>query len=228
MSEYAFVLKNLSKQYRSNNLPAVDNISLQIQKNGFAAILGPSGSGKSTLLNMMGGIESPDTGQLFIMEEKMAVSGWNRVRQKTIGFVFQNFNLFPTLTALENIEMPMFGVIRGRKNRRARATALLKRVDLLNRASHKPSQLSGGECQRVAIARSLANSPQILLADEPTGNLDSGTSLNIVSLFKDIHTINKTTLVVVTHDEKIAEHASLILNLKDGKLVSEYRKPITK
>lgn len=227
MSEYAFVLKNLCKQYRRNNLPAVDNISLQIQKNGFAAILGPSGSGKSTLLNMMGGIESPDTGQLFIMGEKMAVSGWNRVRQKTIGFVFQNFNLFPTLTALENIEMPMFGVIRGRKNRRARATALLKRVDLLNRASHKPSQLSGGECQRVAIARSLANSPQILLADEPTGNLDSGTSQNIVSLFKDIHSLNKTTLVVVTHDEKIAEHASLILNLKDGKLVSEYRKPIT-
>jgi len=224
MIENAVVLKNIRKRYRQNSVVAVDNISLSIQKSEFAIILGPSGSGKSTLLNLMGGIESPDDGDVHIMGKKAATfSDWNQIRQKIIGFVFQDFNLFPTLSALENVEMPMFGVIRSRKNRRNRAKQLLERVGLLGRAGHKPAQLSGGECQRVAIARSLANSPEILLADEPTGNLDSRTSLDIVSLFEDVNNREGTTLVIVTHDKEIVNCASLIFNFKDGKIISKQR-----
>ncbi len=218
MPEKAIVLDRIFKKYPHNQIAAADNISVQILQNDFAAVTGPSGSGKSTLLNIIGGIESPDSGDLFIMNKKMNPSAWPATRQNVIGFVFQDFQLFPTLTAVENIEMPMFGVINNRKARRKRALALLERVGLGHRASHKPAELSGGECQRVAIARSLANSPRILLADEPTGNLDSKTSLDIVSLFKDIHSSEKTTLVVVTHDKSIAAQASLVLELKDGSL----------
>lgn len=218
MPDNAIVLDRIYKKYPHNQIAAADNISVQILQNEFAAVTGPSGSGKSTLLNIIGGIESPDSGDLFIMNRKMTPSAWPAVRQRVIGFVFQDFQLFPTLTAVENIELPMFGVLKNRKARRKRALTLLERVGLDHRASHKPAELSGGECQRVAIARSLANAPQILLADEPTGNLDSRTSLEIVSLFKEIHASEKTTLVIVTHDEYIAAQASLLLKLKDGSL----------
>ncbi len=215
------ILKDVSKEFDKSQVKAVDNLSLSICRGEFVVILGPSGSGKSTLLNIIGGLELPDKGSVIvdgISPGKLAL--WAKLRANKIGFVFQSFNLIPTLTAVENIELPMFGVINRFKDRRERAKYLLEIVGLQERGNHKPSELSGGEKQRVAIARSLANSPTLILADEPTGNLDTKTSHEIISLLKEIQNKEKSTMIIVTHDTDITSLASRIINFSDGKIIS--------
>jgi len=219
--KFLVILKDVSKEFDKSQVKAVDNLSLSICRGEFAVILGPSGSGKSTLLNIIGGLEFPDKGSVIVdgmSPGKIAL--WSKLRANKIGFVFQSFNLIPTLTAVENIELPMFGVINRFKDRRERSKYLLEIVGLQERGNHKPSELSGGEKQRVAIARSLANSPTLILADEPTGNLDTKTSHEIISLLKEIQNKEKSTMIIVTHDSDITSLASRIINFSDGKIIS--------
>jgi len=178
-------LVNVSRVFGTSTIKAIDKLSLCIEKSEFVVVVGASGSGKSTLLNIIGGIEKTDSGTVTIFQTTPGNnSDWAKLRAKTIGFVFQSFHLLPTLTAVENVEVPLFGQLKGTRAKRRRAQMLLERVGLADRATHTPSRLSGGEKQRVAIARSLANSPSIVLADEPTGNLDSETANEIIALFK--------------------------------------------
>lgn len=215
-------LRQVSKHYSKDNICAVDQVSLSVEKGEFLAVLGPSGSGKSTLLHLMGGIEFPDSGTVEVNGHQPRDTGqWSRVRAGMIGYVFQAFHLLPTLTAAENVEIPMFGIVKQSRERHRKALVLLDRVGLSSRASHKPSELSGGECQRVAIARSLANAPSLLLADEPTGNLDTRTSSEILALFDDIRRQGNTTLVMVTHEPDIACRATRIIRYVDGRIAAE-------
>ncbi|MBI4162053.1 MAG: ABC transporter ATP-binding protein [Candidatus Aenigmarchaeota archaeon] len=213
-------LKNVEKSYSNGvSLRILDNINLEIKKGDFAAIVGPSGSGKSTLMHIMGALDRPTKGEVYIDNKNIAKMGDRElaeIRNKKIGFVFQSFNLMNKLTALENVSFPMelSGIPDEKK-----AKMLLEKVQLDHRMNHLPSKMSGGEKQRVAIARALANSPPIILADEPTGNLDSKTGHAIMDLLKDIHQ-NGTTLVVITHDKAIAEIAKKKIVMKDGKIVS--------
>ena len=219
--KFLVILKDVSKEFDKSQVKAVDNLSLSICRGEFAVILGPSGSGKSTLLNIIGGLELPDKGSVIVDGVSPGkISLWAKLRANKIGFVFQSFNLIPTLTAVENIELPMFGVINRFKDRRERSKYLLEIVGLQERGNHKPSELSGGEKQRVAIARSLANSPTLILADEPTGNLDTKTSHEIISLLKEIQNKEKSTMIIVTHDSDITSLASRIINFSDGKIIS--------
>jgi len=215
------VLNNICREFDKSRVKAVDKLSLSIYKNEFVVILGPSGSGKSTLLNIIGGLEIPDSGNVLIDGIPPGnIWAWSKLRADKIGFVFQSFNLIPTLSAIENIELPMFGVIKDSKARRERSKYLLEIVGLKNRGTHKPAELSGGEKQRVAIARSLANSPVLILADEPTGNLDIKTSSEIISLLKEIQNKERSTMIIVTHDADITSLASRIINFSDGKIIS--------
>ncbi len=214
-------LSGVSKHYEPH-IKAVDNVSLSIQEGEFVAIHGPSGSGKTTLLNIMAGIERPDRGEIFLDGvEPKGIQDWSRIRSRHMGFVFQAFNLLPTLTALENIEIRMYGIVKGSSERERRALDLLQKVGLEHRADHKPSELSGGECQRIAIARALANRPKLILADEPTGNLDSKTSDKILELLTTLHRSRQITLIVVTHEKEIASRASRVLSYVDGKIISD-------
>ncbi len=209
----------VSRSYDNGRIPALENITLTIEPGEFVVITGPSGSGKSTLLHLLSGMDRPTRGRIFFEgKEPGSAAEWAGIRAKRMGFVFQAFNLFPTLTAIENVEIPMFGVTPKRTRRRRRAAELLADVGLSHRAGHRPSQLSGGERQRVAIARSLANSPDILLADEPTGNLDTRTSGEIISLLGEIRKTHLLTLVIVSHDRDIAESAERLLRIADGRL----------
>jgi putative ABC transport system ATP-binding protein len=184
--------------------------------------MGPSGSGKSTLMHLLGGLDRPTRGRvLFEGVEQISSSRWTKLRSKRIGFVFQDCNLLPTLTALENVQIPMFGNIARAKDRYRKAMTLLDRVGLAARTRHRPKALSGGERQRVAIARSLANSPVLILADEPTGNLDSKTSEEIMDLLENIRNTEKATLVIVTHDVDISKRADRIVKLFDGQIKTE-------
>lgn len=215
-------LDQVSKIYKMDEIQvqALNNIDLKINRKEFVAIMGPSGSGKSTLLNMIGCLDRPSSGKVFLDGHdisKLDDSQLARVRGKKIGFVFQYFNLYPTMTAQGNVELPMMIVEQDKKSREKRSLELLKTVGLENRAHHLPSQLSGGERQRVAIARALANEPAFILADEPTGNLDSKSGNEIMKIFVQLNKEGKT-VVVVTHDINIASHAKHIIKVKDGQL----------
>jgi putative ABC transport system ATP-binding protein len=202
---------------------ALRSVSMVINKNEFVAIMGPSGSGKSTMMNILGCLETPTSGSYFLNGEdvsKMDDNSLAEIRNRQIGFVFQTFNLLPRSTALENVMLPLIyaGITKGK--RIDRATEVLDEVKLSDRMAHKPNELSGGQRQRVAIARALVNNPAIILADEPTGNLDSRTSLEILGLLEDIHKMGNT-VIIVTHEEDIALHAHRIIRLMDGKVSSD-------
>lgn len=215
-------LECVSRNFKAESILAVDQVSLAVAQGEFLAVLGPSGSGKSTLLHLIGGIDFPDSGRVVIAgRETRSASQWARVRAEKIGFVFQAFHLLPTLTAVENVEIPMFGMLKTHRQRRKRADELLEMVGLTHRRSHRPGELSGGERQRVAIARSLANSPALLLADEPTGNLDTKTSAEIIDIFATLHSQQGMTLILVTHEPEIVHHATRIIRFRDGRIVGD-------
>jgi putative ABC transport system ATP-binding protein len=218
-------LYNVHKTYKigDNVIRALNGVDLKVEKGEFLSIVGPSGSGKSTLLNIIGCIDTPTEGKVIIDSQdvsNLGDRGLTKIRLRKIGFIFQQFYLIPTLNALENIELPMKEAKMGRDARRKRALALLDQVGLAERKGHYPSQLSGGEQQRVAIARSLANSPQMILADEPTGEIDTKTSEKIVSLLHNLNKKEGLTLIIVTHDLKIAGYADRSITIEDGKIVS--------
>lgn len=201
---------------------ALRNINLTINKGEFVAIEGPSGSGKSTLLNLIGCIDSPTSGQVYISGQNISdlkERELTKIRLLKIGFIFQLFYLIPTLNARENIELPMREARKPRTERKSRVDLLLKMVGLLNRGDHYPNQLSGGEQQRIAIARALANEPEILLADEPTGEIDRPTSNRILKIFKDLVKNINLTIILVTHDSKVAAEAQRRITIEDGRIV---------
>ena len=217
-------LSNVTKTVRSGteDLTILDDVSFQIPDGQFVAVTGASGSGKSTLLGLVAGLDAPSSGKITVDGDEVTNSSEDalaKLRSEKIGFVFQSFHLIPSLTAYENILIPM--EIRGLENVTSRAEKLLDAVDLKNRGHHYPAELSGGEQQRVAIARAFANSPKILLADEPTGNLDSKNGQHIFDLMKQLHAQNNVTLVLVTHDGHLAEQAQRQIILADGKVVSD-------
>ncbi len=217
-------LVDLAKSYRMGAdmvVEALRGVSLRIEEGDYLAIMGASGSGKSTLLNLLGCLDRPTSGRYLLGGEdvsQLSDGELSEVRGRRIGFVFQSFNLIPQLSALDNIEVPLFYQGMHRRDRRRRATALAEQVGLGQRARHKPMELSGGEQQRVAIARALANDPLIILADEPTGNLDSKTGLDILTIFDDLAARGRT-LIVVTHDENIARRTHRVVRLADGRVV---------
>jgi putative ABC transport system ATP-binding protein len=217
-------LNNVSKSYKMGDVEvqALKNVNLKMNKKNFVAIMGPSGSGKSTLLHMIGCLDRPTEGKIIL--DGIDISGLNdselaRLRGKKLGFVFQFFNLYPTLTAIENVELPMMIIEKGKDERRKRALKLLEIIGLKKRAGHLPSQLSGGERQRVAIARALANNPSLILADEPTGNLDSKAGKEIMEFLDRLQEKEEKTIVMVTHEPDIAKYAERIIYLKDGEIV---------
>ena len=218
-------MEQINKIYRphSNPVHALQDVSLHIKTGDFVAIMGPSGSGKSTLMNLMGCLDTPSSGTYWL--GGVEVSSMNSdqlatVRNRKIGFVFQNYNLLPRMTALRNVELPMLYAGVEKEERKARALDCIGRVGMLDRIHHRPAELSGGQCQRIAIARALVNNPDIILADEPTGNLDSVTSMEIMNIFRSLHQ-EHTTIVLVTHEEDIARHTRRILRLHDGLLISD-------
>jgi len=218
-------LENICKSYYlgKQELPVLKNINLDIFKNEYVALMGPSGSGKSTLMNILGCLDSPSKGR-YILNGK-DVSGMEdndlaEVRNKEIGFVFQQFNLLPRLTAAENVALPLIYSGVGKKERIDRAMDVLQKVKLVDRSTHKPNELSGGQCQRVAIARALINNPSIILADEPTGNLDSKTSYEIMDILGKIHA-DGNTVILVTHEEDISHFAHRVIRLRDGSVETD-------
>ncbi|MGI9473445.1 MAG: ABC transporter ATP-binding protein [Rubripirellula sp.] len=213
------VAEGVSRNYVDGDVLALDDVSLSIYRGDYVAIVGPSGSGKSTLLNVLGGLDHPTSGRvLFDGNEITSGSGLDRLRSQHIGYVFQSFYLLPTLTSIENVQLPMFETSRSASERKQRAQELLEIVGLEHRATHLPTQLSVGERQRVAIARSLANQPDVLLADEPTGNLDTSTGEEILKLFASLHKDHNMTLVVITHSHDVADRAERIVEVRDGKI----------
>lgn len=218
-------IENLFKSYSLERLevPVLHDINLTVDAGEFAAIMGPSGSGKSTLMNLIGCLDRPTSGRILIGGEDVSMlseTDLARIRGERIGFVFQTFNLISRLTALKNVELPMVYQDIPRGARLKRAARLLEMLGLTDRADHKPSELSGGQRQRVAIARALANEPDILLADEPTGNLDSKTGEEIMQIFKELHSEGRT-IIMVTHDQGLAENCDRIVRLKDGGIEDE-------
>jgi putative ABC transport system ATP-binding protein len=213
-------LDNIQKSYFMGKepIPVLKGITLSILKNEYVALMGPSGSGKSTLMNILGCLDSPTGGRYILNEHdvsKMADDDLADVRNKEIGFVFQQFNLLPRLTAAENVALPLVYAGIAKKIRTEMAMEVLEKVSLTDRSHHKPNELSGGQCQRVAIARALVNNPSIILADEPTGNLDTKTSIEIMDIFGAIQA-GGNTVVLVTHEEDIALHAHRVVRLRDG------------
>lgn len=203
-------------------------IDLEIDKGEYVAIMGPSGSGKSTLMNLLGCLDTPTAGSYVLSGNdvsKMSDDQLAEIRNKEIGFVFQTFNLLPRTTALDNVALPMIYAGASKAERHDRAKEVLKNVGLADRMDHKPNQLSGGQRQRVAVGRALVNKPSIILADEPTGNLDSKTSLEIMNLFDEIHRAGNT-VILVTHEEEVAEHAHRIIRLKDGNIESDTKNKV--
>jgi len=202
---------------------ALDGVNLRVDRGEFISVMGPSGSGKSTLLNMIGALDRPTSGQTLVNGEDLAkVRDLDTFRARTVGFIFQLHNLIPTLTARENVEVPMMGQPMGRGKRRRRAKELLELVGLADRMGHLPNQLSGGERQRVAIARALANRPALVLADEPTGDLDSQSGAEVIGLMHQLNQELGTTIVVVTHDPAVARRTNRVLVMRDGDIVHEH------
>lgn len=220
-------LSNIAKVYKIGTevIHALRSVSLTIYKNEFVALMGPSGSGKSTLMNVLGCLDSPSGGEYILNGISVAQMLDNKlaeVRNKEIGFVFQSFNLLPRSTALDNVMLPLVYAGYNKADRLKRGKEVLEQVGLGDRMMHKPNELSGGQRQRVAIARALVNHPAIILADEPTGNLDSKTSIEIMGLLEEIHK-NGNTIILVTHEEDIAQHAHRIVRLKDGMIEGDYK-----
>jgi putative ABC transport system ATP-binding protein len=220
------VTRHLQRDYDMGGevVHALRGVDLTIRKNEFVAVMGPSGSGKSTLMNLIGCLDSPTGGEYWLNGHRVSDLDDDelaRIRNKEIGFVFQTFNLLPRATALNNVELPLVYAGLGARDRRAQASDALTRVGLADRMQHRPNELSGGQKQRVAIARALVNSPSILLADEPTGNLDSATSEEILGLFEQLFRDGQT-IVLVTHEADIAAHARRQVHLKDGRVESDF------
>jgi putative ABC transport system ATP-binding protein len=217
--------ENLVKVYGDGaQVRALDGVNMQVEKGEFVSVMGPSGSGKSTLLNMIGALDRPTSGRVLIGGEDMTqVRDLDTFRARTVGFIFQMHNLIPTLTARENVEVPMMGQSIGRGKRRRRARELLELVGLADRVNHLPNQLSGGQRQRVAVARSLANEPTIVLADEPTGNLDTHSGEEVIALMHHLNHELGTTFIAVTHDPAVARKTDRILVMRDGNIVHEHQ-----
>ncbi len=221
--------QNLAREYRmgSELIQALKDVSITIHQGEYVAFMGPSGSGKSTLMNIIGCLDTPSKGTYVLNGNHVSGLGENElaeIRNKEIGFIFQTFNLLPRASALDNVALPLIYAGISKQNRQEKALELLKSVGLDNRAKHKPNELSGGQRQRVAIARALVNNPSILLADEPTGNLDSKTSYEIMELFEKLHE-KGNTIIMVTHEEDIARYAHRIVRLRDGLIESDERNP---
>src|SRR3989344_8087113 len=229
MTEPLIRLENVWKIYKLGKLelPVLRGINLEITPGSFVTIMGPSGSGKSTLMYLLGLLDSPSRGKVFLqdqdtsffLEDKLA-----EVRGKKIGFIFQQFNLLQNLTALENVMLPMIFQGVSESRRREKATELLESVNLGKRIKHKPAEMSGGEQQRIAIARSLANDPEILIADEPTGNLDSSTGKTVMEILTKLHREQKKTIIVVTHDPNIAHYSRNVIHIQDGQIAANHFK----
>jgi putative ABC transport system ATP-binding protein len=218
-------MRGIRKVYNMGRVEveALRGIDLDIGGNEYVAVVGPSGSGKSTLMNILGCLDTPSSGEYVLSGEKVAGLDRNRlaeIRNRHVGFVFQNFNLLPYASALENVELPLLFAGVSAKERRERAEEMLRRVELQDRMDHKPTELSGGQMQRVAIARALVNRPAMVLADEPTGNLDSGSGQGIVGLFGELHRGGQTILMI-THDQAVARVASRIIQIRDGQIVED-------
>jgi len=227
MSDRVIQVETLSREYQmgTERVLALRGLSLTILRNEYVAIMGPSGSGKSTLMNLIGCLDTPTGGSYWLNGQevsRLSDDALARVRNKEIGFVFQTFNLLPRASALHNVELPLVYAGISSRERKARAERALTRVGLEDRMHHRPNELSGGQRQRVAIARALVNEPSLLLADEPTGNLDSTTSEEIMRVFAELHAQGQT-IVVVTHEPSIAEHAERVVVLRDGRLDSDTR-----
>ncbi len=225
MSEPVLSLRGIRRDFPMGNqwVRVLKGIDLDVQPGEYVALMGPSGSGKSTLMNLLGCLDTPTSGSYHLAGEdvsRMDDDALAEVRNKKIGFVFQTFNLLPRQTALQNVALPLVYAGWSKADRLARATEVLGMVGLADRMDHQPNQLSGGQRQRVAIARALVNTPSMVLADEPTGNLDTATSVEIMRLFDEIHS-RGNTLVVVTHEEDIARHAKRIVRLRDGVIESD-------
>ena len=226
MSTTIIDLKGITKSYDmggAEEVHALQGVSLTIVKNEYVAIMGPSGSGKSTLMNIIGCLDTPTSGQYIfngVNVSEMSDNELARVRNREIGFVFQTFNLLPRSDALHNVELPLIYAGRAAGERRKKAQETLQNVGLGDRAHHKPNELSGGQRQRVAVARALVTNPSIILADEPTGNLDTKTGEEIMTLFEDLHQLGNT-IILVTHEADIAEHAHRIIRIRDGKVESD-------
>ena len=226
MSEAVLKLENLSRTYTlgKRNVQALSNVNLQVNKGEFVSIMGPSGSGKTTLLNLLGCLDKPTQGR-FLLDDvdvsQLPEKELYKIRRSKIGFVFQTFNLLPYLNARENVELPMECIGKPKSERRNKAKELLQTVNLSGREEHRPHRLSAGEQQRVAIARALANDPAIILADEPTGNLDSKNKQEIVKLLANLNLTQATTIIMVTHDSHVASHTERMLLLCDGKITKE-------
>ena len=221
-------LRGITRDFKlgSQTVHVLKGIDLDIFKNQYVALMGPSGSGKSTLMNLLGCLDTPTAGSYELNGNDVSVMGDNElaeIRNHEIGFVFQTFNLLPRSTALENVALPLVYAGLGKEEREARAAEVLTQVGLADRMDHRPNQLSGGQRQRVAVARALVNNPALILADEPTGNLDSKTSVEIMKLFDDIQAAGNT-VVLVTHEEDIAQHAKRVIRLVDGQIDSDISK----
>jgi len=226
LPDVVILTHKLTREYDmgSETVRALRGVSIQIRKNEYVACMGPSGSGKSTLMNLIGCLDTPTAGEYWLNSQKVSDLSDDelaRIRNKEIGFVFQTFNLLPRADALHNVELPLIYAGLGSKERRARAAQALQRVGLGDRMDHRPNELSGGQRQRVAIARALVNNPSILLADEPTGNLDSTTGLEIMGLFRELHDAGQT-VVMVTHEQDIAAQAARVITLRDGLVATDH------
>ncbi len=224
--QHILKVENLSKQYNSGSrsLTVLDNINFDIEKGESVAIIGSSGSGKTTLLGLCAGLDKPTTGKVSLYGQlinNLTEDERAAIRNEHVGFIFQNFQLIPTLTALENVMIPL--ELKGKSGAKKISLDLLERVGLGNRSSHYPTQLSGGEQQRVSLARAFSNEPKILFADEPTGNLDDETSINVEKLMFDLNKEKGTTLIIVTHDNELAKKTNRIIRLKGGKIIEDVK-----
>ncbi len=229
MTNVIIKLDNVEKIYQIGEVevPALKGVNLEVKQGEFLMVFGPSGSGKSTMLNSIGCLDVPTKGNIYLDKHNIAhlsESTLAQIRGKKIGFVFQQYNLIPSLTAIENVMLPMLFQDTTEQHRKKRATELLKKVGLGERLDHLPSQLSGGESQRVAIARALANDPEVILADEPTGNLDSQSGVNVMETLKKLHKEEKKTIIMITHDPDLTKYAERIAYLKDGQVIKIVQK----
>lgn len=227
MNNPVIKLSNITKKYfegKENELEILHGINLEINDGEFIAIVGESGSGKSTLMNIIGALDKPTTGEYYLNDINVLSAKdkeLSHIRNKQIGFVFQTFNLIGRMNAYKNIELPLIYAGVEKKNREKRVNELLNKVGMTDRSKHQPNELSGGQKQRIAIARAIANHPTILLADEPTGALDSNTSRNVMDLFHQLHKEDKITIILITHNQKLAEECDRVITISDGNIISD-------